>query len=245
MNKLPTTHIYGYPISRLGMNDTVQLLSEWVESGVPHHAVTINPIMIMDALEKPLHHATMMGADMLVPDGTGVVWAAGYLKQPVAERVPGFDLMHQLFEVADQKHWHVFLLGTSEDTIRLAAEKLKSRYSGAIFHHHHGYFTSAEDAEVIEQVRKVQPHLLFVARSSDLQDPWIHQHREALGVPVMMGVGGCFDIIAGKLKRAPKLWQKLHLEWAYRLLQEPSRYKRMLVLPRFVVKVIRDHEKRT
>lgn len=240
MRKVPSLKLYDYTISKLSMDDTVALLCQWAESGVPHHTVTINPIMVMDALQKPDHHRTLLEADLLVPDGTGIVWAASYLKQPVTERVPGFDLLHRLLAVADQKQWRVFLLGTTEETIQTATDKLRVRFPGATFYAHHGFFGSEQDEQVITAVRTANPHLLFVARSADLQDPWIHKYKHALQVPVMMGVGGCFDIIAGKLKRAPLIWQRLRLEWLYRLLQEPFRYKRMLVLPKFVLKVIRD-----
>lgn len=238
---MPNFRLYDYTISKMSMDETVKQLSKWAESNVPHHVVTVNPIMIMDALRKPTHHETLLHADLIVPDGTGVVWAASYLKQPVAERVAGFDLLHRMLAVAHERRWRVYLLGTTEDTIKLAQARLQDRFPQATFYAHHGFFRQEEDEQVIAHIRKVRPHLLFVARSADLQDPWIYQYKEALNVPVMMGVGGCFDIIAGKLKRAPLIWQKLRVEWLYRLIQEPARYKRMLVLPRFVLKVIRDH----
>lgn len=239
----PVTRLYGFPISRLNMDDTVALLAEWAESGKPHHVVTINPIMIMDALAKEEHRRAMHAADMLVPDGTGVVWAASYIKQPVAERVPGIELMQRLLEIADRKGWRVYLIGTTPETIQAAAERLKQRYPGAVFYYRDGYFGPEQDEEVIGNVREAEPHLLFVGRSADLQDPWIYRHRDRLNVPVMMGVGGSFDVISGKLKRAPLVFRRLRLEWLYRLIQEPFRYKRMLALPKFVFKVIRDGKK--
>jgi N-acetylglucosaminyldiphosphoundecaprenol N-acetyl-beta-D-mannosaminyltransferase len=227
------------------MDDTVALLTEWAESGQPHHVVTVNPIMIMDALAKPHHRETLRDADMLVPDGAGVVWAAGYVKQPVAERVPGIELMHRLLAVADARGWRVYLLGTTAETIRAAAERLRAAFPGAVFEYRDGYFGPEQDDAVADAVRAFAPHLLFVARSADLQDPWIRRYRERLGVPVMMGVGGSFDVVAGKLKRAPHMFRKLRLEWLYRLIQEPSRWRRMLALPKFMVKVIRDGKKAT
>jgi N-acetylglucosaminyldiphosphoundecaprenol N-acetyl-beta-D-mannosaminyltransferase len=154
--------------------------------------------------------------------------------------VPGIELMQRLLAVADARGWRVYLLGTTAETIRTAAERLRAAYPGAVFAYRDGYFGPEQDDAVVAAVRAFAPHLLFVARSADLQDPWIHRYRERLGVPVMMGVGGSFDVIAGKLKRAPLVFRKLRLEWLFRLIQEPSRWRRMLALPKFVIKVVRD-----
>src|SRR5690606_29549237 len=105
-----------------------------------------------------------------------------------------------------------------------------------------GYFGEDEDDEVVEQIRQAKPDMLFVGRSLLTQEPWIAKYKDRLNVPVMMGVGGSFDILSGKLKRAPVVMQRLQLEWLYRLLQEPKRIGRMLVLPRFVWKVVRNRK---
>jgi len=239
----PTVKIFGLPISKLNMEQTLQLLLEHIEARHTTHVVTVNPIMIMDGLQKPVHMDMLRGADMLVPDGTGVVWAASRIGDPVAERVPGIELMHKLMEQADKRGWRVYLLGASPDSIRGAYEKLTAKFPGARFvGYRDGYFTEAEDVEVIADIRALQPDLLFVARSADNQDVWIHRYRRELQVPLMMGIGGSIDVISGRVKRAPVLFQKLRLEWFYRLMKEPFRAKRMLALPKFVVKVLRGHE---
>jgi len=118
------------------------------------------------------------------------------------------------------------------------------QYPGADFvGYRDGFFGPEQDQEVVASIREKKPHLLFVARSADNQDMWIHQHRGQLDIPLMMGVGGSIDVVSGKAKRAPRLFQKLRLEWFYRLAKEPFRYKRMLALPKFVWKVLRGHEK--
>lgn len=238
---VPTVSLYGIRFSKLNMQDTVNLLTECIEQRQPTQVITGNPIMVMTALEQSHFHDVMAGADLVVPDGTGVVWAASHIGQPVAERVPGFDLMHHLFEEGHVRGWRVFLLGTSQETIEKTADILQQQYPGlTIAGYRNGFFGPDEDEEVIRQIRDCAPDMLFVARAVDNQEPWIAKHKRALHVPVMMGVGGSFDVIAGVLKRAPKLFQKLRLEWLYRLLQQPSRYRRMFALPKFVVKVMRD-----
>ncbi|WP_237179006.1 WecB/TagA/CpsF family glycosyltransferase [Paenibacillus sp. MMS18-CY102] len=244
--KVPTVSIYGLPFSKLNMNDTVAYLTEAIDQHRITHVITANPIMIMSAQEDPAYHAMMRTAEMIVPDGAGVVWAAGYVGEPVAERVAGFDLLHRLMAVGETRDWSVYLLGTDQQTIDTAAANLQRKFPRVrIAGVRNGYFGPEQDAEVVAAIREAKPDMLFVARSASTQEPWISKYKAELDVPFIMGVGGSFDIIAGKLKRAPVLFQKLRLEWFYRLLQEPSRYKRMLVLPKFVLKVIREKEKVT
>ncbi|QYR22090.1 WecB/TagA/CpsF family glycosyltransferase [Paenibacillus sp. sptzw28] len=244
VGSVPTVSLYGIHFSKLNMEDTIGLLTDRIQQRKPTQVITGNPIMVMAALEDTGFHRVMTGADLVVPDGTGVVWAASYIGEPVSERVPGFDLMHKLLDLGQSRGWRVFLLGSTQEVIRTTADRLKERYPGiTIAGYRNGFFGPDDDAEVIREIRESAPDLLFVARAVDTQEPWIGKYKSELGVPVMMGVGGSFDIIAGVLKRAPRLFQRLRLEWLYRLLQQPSRYRRMLALPKFVLKVMRDKEK--
>ncbi|MUT65039.1 WecB/TagA/CpsF family glycosyltransferase [Paenibacillus sp. NEAU-GSW1] len=227
----------------MNMDETVSYLTEAIEQKRLTHVITANPIMIMSAVDNKDYYKMMRKADLIVPDGAGVVWAANYVGTPVAERVAGFDLMHRLMQIGEQKRWTAYLLGTSQEIIEAAAEKLQLQYPQVrIVGYRNGFFGADQDAEVVAAIRELSPNLLFVARGADTQEPWIAKYKQQLGVPFIMGVGGSFDIIAGRLKRAPVLFQKLRLEWFYRLLQEPKRLPRMLVLPKFVVKVMRDKE---
>ncbi|WP_372009286.1 WecB/TagA/CpsF family glycosyltransferase [Paenibacillus chitinolyticus] len=238
---VPIVRIYGVPVSKMNMKDTVAYLTGAIESRIPHQIITANPIMIMSALEDPAYMEMMRRVELIVPDGAGLVWAAGYVGQPVAERVPGIDLIHELMRTGESRRWKVYLLGTTPDTIQAAAAKLARDYPLIdIVGFRDGYFGEAEDRQVVDSIRQLQPDILLVGRSSSTQEPWISKYKRDLDVPVIMGVGGSFDVLAGKLKRAPKIFQKLKLEWFYRLLQEPSRFGRMLALPKFAWKVIRD-----
>jgi N-acetylglucosaminyldiphosphoundecaprenol N-acetyl-beta-D-mannosaminyltransferase len=228
----------------MNMQETVKYLAEAVEERHPHRVITGNPIMLMVGLDNPSFHHTLSTADLVVPDGTGVVWAARRLKQPVQERVAGFDLMHELLKEGERRGWSAYLLGASPEVIEAAHEKLKLQYPGVRFvGFRDGYFTDKEDEQVVAAIREANPDLLFVARSTMNQEPWIEKYHAVLEVPVVMGVGGSFDVVSGKLKRAPAFFRKAGLEWLYRLLQEPTRFKRMLVLPQFALKVIKDGDK--
>lgn len=239
---IPTVPIFGIPFSKLSMDETVSYLTEAIEEGRLTHVITANPIMVMAALDNPEFARVMKKADIIVPDGAGVVWAAKAGGDPVAERVTGFDLMHRLLEQGEKRHWRAYLLGTTQEIIEAAAEKLQLQYPQVrIVGVRNGFFGPDEDEAIVEEIRELKPHLLFVARGME-KEAWNAEFKERLGVPFIMGVGGSFDVVSGKLKRAPVPFQKLKLEWLYRLLQEPSRYKRMLALPKFVVKVLRNKE---
>ncbi|WP_407944629.1 WecB/TagA/CpsF family glycosyltransferase [Paenibacillus swuensis] len=227
----------------MNMQQTVNHLTDRILSRQVTQVITANPIMVMSALESPEYMAMMKRAELVVPDGTGVVWAAKHVGNPVAERVPGFELLHHLLRVGESQGWKVYLLGSSPEIVRETYDRLRAQFPKVSFvGYRDGFFGASEDAEVIRAIRETNPDLLFVARGADTQEPWIARYKQELNVPLIMGVGGSFDVISGKTKRAPAAFQKLHLEWFYRLLKEPTRYKRMLALPKFAVKVLRDKE---
>jgi N-acetylglucosaminyldiphosphoundecaprenol N-acetyl-beta-D-mannosaminyltransferase len=241
---IPHVSIYGIRVCKLNMQQTVEWLVQAIANRQITQVITANPIMIMTALEQPKYMAMMQRAELIVPDGAGLVWATSYVGKPVAEKVAGIDLMHELLAIGEVKGWRIFLLGTSPEIIQVTAGKLKERYPKLqLVGVRDGYFKENEEEAVVRQIRQAAPDILLVGRSADKQEPWIDQNKEKLGVPVIMGIGGSFDVLSGKLKRAPKLFIRFRLEWFYRLLQEPWRYKRMLLLPKFVVKVIRDKGK--
>lgn len=243
---IPTVPIFGIRVSKVDMPATVAYLTEVVSSRIPHQVITANPIMVMAALEDPAYMNIMKSAELVVPDGTGVVWAANYCNEPVAERVAGYDLLHELMRQGERYRWKVYLLGSTPEVIRETAERLQLQYPGVIIvGYHDGYFGVEEDENIIADIVKANPDILFVARGADSQEPWIAKYKSKLGVPIMMGVGGSFDVISGKSKRAPKAFQKMRMEWLYRLLREPTRYKRMLALPKFALKVVREKDKVT
>lgn len=236
----PAVRLFGARVSKLDLAQSADWLSDAVASGKPHQVVTVNPIMLMEGLADPTFMAVLKEAEFIVPDGAGAVWAASFTGDPVAERVPGIDLMHRLMAMGEQRKWRVFLLGADPDTIGVARENLRLQYPLLnIVGYRDGYFGEDQDREVIAQIREARPDLLFVGRSMSTQEPWIHRYKKDLAVPVMMGVGGSFDVIAGKVDRAPAWMQRAGLEWLYRLSREPSRWRRMLALPKFVLTVIR------
>ncbi len=243
---IPTVSVFGVPVCKWGMTDTVAHLTDAVADKVPHHVITANPIMMMAAIENPDYKAMMQTAELIVADGTGLVWAAQKGGDPVAERVPGYELLHELMKQGERRGWKVYLLGSAPDVVKETARRLALQYPGVtIAGYRDGYFGPDQDQEVIDEIVKAAPDLLFVARGADTQEPWIAKYKDVLRVPVMMGVGGSFDVISGRTKRAPMAFRKLRLEWMYRLLKEPTRFRRMLALPKFAVRVLREKENLT
>ncbi len=236
--------LFGVPVSKLNMEQTVHYLSEAVRAKRPHQVVTMNPIILMTGFENPDYMRMLQQADLGVPDGGGFFGAASRVGKPVAERVAGFDLVQELCKVGAGEGWSVYLLGATQEVIEAARDQLVARYPGLrVAGIRNGYFGPEEDEAVVTEIAAAKPDLLLVGRSVYTQDPWIANYRDRLNVPVMIGVGGSFDVMSGRLKRAPRILQSLKLEWLYRLMQEPARWRRMLVLPKFALQVMLYGEK--
>lgn len=237
--------ILGVPFSAHTMDETVALLVEKVEQGErAFHVVTANPEIVMQTLRNPDYAAAVRGADLVVPDGVGILVGARILGHSIPERVAGYDLLHRLMAEADRRRWRVFLLGATPESNEGALRALQRQYPGAVYvGHSHGYFTPEEEEAVVQRIEEARPHLLFVSLGVPRQELFIARHKHRF-TGVCMGTGGSFDVLAGKVKRAPRLWQRLGLEWLYRLVQEPWRWRRMLDLPRFLWAVCREGMRR-
>lgn len=244
--RMPSAQLYGVSISKWGMDETVSYLQQHIESGEkrrPHQVVTINPIMMMAGLENEQFMSVLRSAELVIPDGIGVVIASRFVRDPIPQRVAGIDLMQKLLRLGSRRRYRVYFLGSTEDVVEEVVRQVNRRYPGVqIAGYHHGFFGEEEDKQRVQEIRESNPDILFVARGLDTQEPWIGRYKKQLDVPVMMGVGGSFDVMAGKVKRAPVLFQKTGMEWLYRLMKEPSRYKRMLALPKFMWKVYRERD---
>lgn len=234
--------LLGSYIDALTMDETVERAAEFVRSGRPHQIITLNPEYLYKAQSKRELLDLVNSVDLVTPDGTGIVWAGKMAKKPVPERVTGIDLMLRLCARGAVEGWRVFLLGAAPGVAEEAGEKLKQQFPGLVIcGTHHGYFTDAENERIVNMIIEAKPQLLFVALGAPRQEQWIYKYQPKMGVPVAMGVGGSFDVISGRKQRAPEWTQRLHIEWLYRLIQEPSRWKRQLVLPKFAWLVLRKY----
>jgi N-acetylglucosaminyldiphosphoundecaprenol N-acetyl-beta-D-mannosaminyltransferase len=210
-----------------------------------HQICTVNPEFIMEARRNPAFAAVLASADLNVPDGVGVLWAARLQGVGLRERVTGSDGIYRICERAAKRGWRVFLLGAAPGVAEQAADRLQTRYPGLDVA---GTFSGSPDRrdwpEIRDRLFLARPDILFVAYGHPRQDLWIHRHRDELPAVVAMGVGGAFDFVAGTARRAPVWLRRLGLEWLHRLLTQPWRWRRMRVLPLFAALVLGEKTKR-
>jgi N-acetylglucosaminyldiphosphoundecaprenol N-acetyl-beta-D-mannosaminyltransferase len=209
-------------------------------AGLTHVAVSFNPELVMRALRDPVVAEALLEADLAYPDGVGAVWAARRQGVPGVRRTPGIELAEALLREAAARRLPVYLLGAAEGVAEEAARRVQERYPELeIAGTAHGYFSAAEEEEVVAAVRESHAAVLLVALGAPRQEVFLHRHRSALDVPVALGVGGSFDVWAGRVERAPDRVRSLGLEWLYRLVTDPGRWRRQVALPRFAAAVLR------
>ncbi|MER3500923.1 MAG: glycosyltransferase [Candidatus Fervidibacterota bacterium] len=228
-------NLLGVPVAAVTMEEALDILEHFLSERKTHLVVTSDASALVRAQEDEEFRRIVQNADLVTPDGIGVVWSARLLGLPVYERVPGVELMAKLCERAARKGWRVFLLGARPYIAEKAAQNLQQRYHGLrIVGTHHGYFTPDEEKQVIAQIKAAQPDILFVAFGIPKQEKWIAKHADELNVPLCIGVGGSFDVYAGVVKRAPEWVQRLCLEWLYRTVRDPKRLPRLLAIPKLL-----------
>ena len=197
------------------------------------YVVTPNPEIVMVCREQPEAMEAVQAADLVLPDGIGVIYGARILGTPLKSKLPGIDFISALMEDISKQGKRVFLLGAKPGVAETAGERLAARYPGLVIAGtQDGYFK--DDAPVVEAVNAAQADLLLVCLGAPKQELWMRRNQSRLNVGLMAGLGGSLDVFAGTVKRAPKAFQKLGLEWLYRLLKEPKRIGRMLKLPKFL-----------
>lgn len=232
--------IFGIPVNALTYQDAVDWVAERVATGTKSWILAINPEKIMKALSDERLRLLLLQADLFIPDGIGVLWAGKILGKPFPQRVTGVDIFVLLVKEAAKRGWRIFLLGAPPGVSKEVSQGLELEYPGLqLVGYHHGYYQAEEEAQVVSKIRAAAPDILFVAMGSPRQEQFIVSNRTLLGVPVCMGVGGSFDVISGRKKRAPLWMQRFGLEWSYRLFLEPKRIMRMSALPKFVILVLR------
>lgn len=238
---MESVRILGVRVDDVTMEEALARLQEMVAQGGPHQVVTVNPEFIMRAQKDAAFSRVLAEADLAIPDGQGLLLAARYLGRPLRQRVAGSDLAPALAALAAQRGYRLYLLGAAPGVAEQAAAVLERRYPGVqIVGTYAGSPARAEEEAIVARIVAARPDFLLVAYGAPAQDLWIHRNQPRLQVPVAMGVGGTLDFIAGVRKRAPVWMQRLGLEWLFRLIQEPRRWRRMLALPRFAWRVLKS-----
>ena len=225
-------NILNTDIHNLSMQETLALVQDKINTGEQLHHVVVNAGKIV-SMQKDLELRRSVNESHIInADGQAVVWASRFLGKPLKERVAGIDLMVNLVEMAHKNKNKIFLFGAKEEIVKAVVEKYSEVYSPQIIAgYRNGYFTAEEEKEIAQQIADSGTQMLFVAITSPIKENFLYRHREILkDVNLIMGVGGSFDVVAGKTKRAPEWMQNAGLEWFYRFSQEPKRmWKRYLV----------------
>jgi N-acetylglucosaminyldiphosphoundecaprenol N-acetyl-beta-D-mannosaminyltransferase len=223
----------GLLVDNITLNAAAQKVEEFIKSRQPHLIVTPNPEIIVTAQDDPDLKHSMNAADLRVPDGISMVVVSKILGNPLKERVSGIDLMLRLIKISAEKGYKIFLLGSAPGIAEEAAKQLKNQnLSLQIVGTQDGYFK--DDAEVKQKIKNAGPDILFVGLGGGRQEKWCTRHLQELGTSVCMTIGGSLDVISGRKQRAPKWVQALYIEWLYRLITEPNRWRRQLALPKFL-----------
>ncbi len=234
-----TVDILGILFSPMGVDSCADHIFDMLSEEGFHYVFTPNSEIVMSAFKDKDFAAVINSADLLTADGIGIIYASKIVGNPIPERAAGYDISLKLLEKLAANGKSVYLFGSAPGVAEKAAENLAQKFPSLIISGmHDGYFDSVEEQKIIDDINQKAPDVLFVCLGSPKQEKWIFDSRDKLNAKVAMGLGGCLDVYAGNVKRAPDIFIKLGLEWFYRLIKEPKRFFRMLALPKFILTVI-------
>ena len=231
-------NILGVDVDAVTMAEAVNVVRRAMDTRAGVMVATANAEMLMRATHDDELRHILNASALVVPDGAGTVWAARHLGHAMPERVAGYDLAQELLRCAPAEGRRVYFFGSAPGVAEKAKAKAEQLYPGIeIVGVRNGFFSPADNAAIIAEIRAARPDLLLVALGVPKQEKWIAAHLAELDVPVAIGVGGTLDVMAGVMKRAPYWMQRAKLEWLFRGLMQPKRAGRLLALPKFVLKV--------
>ena len=230
--------ILGVKVDAVTMSQAVEGVINLIAAGKSSMVATANAEMLLNATHDAELKRILNAANLVVPDGAGTVWAARHLGKFMPERVAGADLVQELMKIAPAHGFKFFLFGAAPDIADKAKAKAETLYPGIkIVGTRNGYFKADDEPDIIAQIKSSRADILLAALGVPKQEKWLFKYKDELKVPVSIGVGGTFDVMAGIVKRAPLWMQKARLEWLFRAMLQPSRAGRLLALPKFVWKV--------
>ena len=218
-------------VNAISMEETISEIEKIIEKKKPTQHVVINASKVNLMEKDPKLRKIVNSCPLINADGASIVWAAKRLGIPLKERVTGCDLFQKLVVVAEKKGYKIYLFGAKEEVVKKVKAIFEEKYPDIqIVGYRNGYFTEADEPEIVKDMAESGADMMFVAFSSPKKEYWVNKYIKQLNIPFVMGVGGSFDIVAGVTERAPKWWQDHGLEWLYRFIQEPRRmWKRYII----------------
>jgi N-acetylglucosaminyldiphosphoundecaprenol N-acetyl-beta-D-mannosaminyltransferase len=223
--------MFGIPIYALTMKQVMQVIDETIRSRSQLLIGVVNAAKVVNMRRHPSLRDAVLASNLILADGMSVVWASRLLGEPLPERVTGVDLMMRMLELANERGYRIYCLGASQEVLETVMQRIAELFPNArLVGRHHGYFSQENELHLADEIAAAEPDMLFVAMSPPKKEIFLARWARQMNVPVSHGVGGAFDILAGKTRRAPRIWQKLGMEWLYRVCQEPRRmWRRYLV----------------
>ena len=246
LGKNKRIEILGVKIDSLNVQETIDLVEEYINTNTPLHLMGVNADKINEAQKNPKLMEIINKCGVINADGASVIMASKYLDMPLPERVAGIDLMQELVKLSSEKDYSIYLLGAKEEVVQNTKKVLLEKYPNLnILGIRNGYFKDEEWNDIASELKKVNPQFVFVGITSPKKEYLIEFLQNSGVSSVMMGVGGSFDVISGNIKRAPVWMQKCNLEWLFRVMQEPKRlFKRYFVGNRIFIKAIKKEKKK-
>ena len=247
-----TIRIFGVKIDKLTLNEVVKKVKELLDGDKTRTIYTPNTEIIMEARKDSKLKEILNDGDLVIPDGIGLIHASRIKKKPLPERVTGFDLSLRLIELSNKYGYSIYFLGGKEGVALEAKKKVEEKYpninivgiqSGYFKGTHTGNANHPQEQQIIENINNSKADILFVGFGAPKQENWIYENKDKLNCKIIIGNGGTIDVLAEKVKRAPEIYQKLGIEWLYRLMKDPKRLKRQMSLPIFVLIVLFSREK--
>ncbi|WP_136605469.1 WecB/TagA/CpsF family glycosyltransferase [Paenibacillus dokdonensis] len=238
--------VMGINFPKMTLDRTIEVLTDVIEENRPElfHVITVNPEITMACQKDTSLRSIIDEADLITADGIGIVMVSRLRGGNLPERVTGYDTLLRLLDSGNQKKWSFYFLGADPLTNEKVCEVISKKYPAlSIIGRHHGFFKQTEEDKIVEEVGTLKPDILVVALGAPYAERWIHKNKSKLNAKIAIGVGGSLDVIAGKVKETPEGWKRLNLEWLYRLIQQPSRMKRQLILPKFAIRALTFREK--
>ena len=236
-----TVRILGIDIDNIDIDEAGILTKNLIEESNKSCKIVVAPNteFIMMAQKDEEFYNILRNAELATPDSVGVMIGGKLQKKPFKARIPGQAYFRKVLEVGEKEGWTFYMLGGEGDVPRLAVENVKKVYPNLkIVGYHEGFFEDDSEDDIINEINTLQPNVLFVAMGAPIQEKWIAKNKSRLKVDIAAGQGGTFDYESGKVKRAPEIVQKLCIEWLWRLILQPTRIKRMIVLPIYLIKII-------
>lgn len=233
-------NILGVKVDKVNVNEAADIIMEYIKSkDKPASVFTPNSEIIMMGYRDEEFRNILNSSELLTADGIGVVYASKIVKNPIKERAAGYDIACLALERLSKTGGSVYLFGSKPGVAEAAGKNIIEKYNDIkIAGYSDGYFNEEKEKTIIRNIQRSKPDLVFVCLGAPKQEKWIASHKNELPNAVYMGIGGSLDVFAGTVKRAPEFFTKHGIEWLYRLCKQPSRFIRMLELPRFGFKVL-------